>query len=1275
MSKPRQTLLPVTLVRNRGLFSNHWFENRLGLEPEWKELRDDARRALDRLAKLWETQRDRVERYRTEAPLEQAFIQPVFEALGWKLIYQTHLQGRKPDYALFVDDDRLDTALGVDRNSADFWKYPTVVADAKAWHVPLNRPSVVNNQREYPPQQIEWYLDRSRLDFGVLANGGLWRLVPREYGPQQRRFQTYLECDLGTLLEDWRNATTITARDSLTDEFLEFYLFFGPVGYRTTEQLKPLVDRAIEGSSEYRVGVGEGLKERAFEALRLCIEGFLTYAPNDLLPAVDLERCRNESFILLYRLLFIMYAEDRRLLPYRINQTYTANRSLGRHRDEIAGRLDRAKEGEDEDFSHQSTSIWDDLSALFDLVDSGHKRYGVPEYNGGLFQADAHPFFLDMRMSDYYLARVIDQLSRAPDPLHPRAGLFRVDYRDLAIQHLGGIYEGLLELQPTSAQENMVVISRRVQGRLVEEYWPASKAVPRNYQLTDRTYRKGSIYLKTEKGERRASGSYYTPDHIVDYIVENTLGPLCKAVSDQLNDEITREEALLEKADGEARPQHAARLEQLRSEFDDRILQLKILDPAMGSGHFLIRACHRLAEEIATNEHTGNETASAMLEAESAVSYWKRRIVENCLYGVDINSLAVELAKLALWLETVAGDEPLSFLDHHLHHGNSLVGGTIANMGMLPDELEIHSNRFGRQVEEKLPLLLEPLDSIRQMPSDTAEHVKEKDALYRRYERAREPFCLAGDLWVSAFCAESELTPERYQMAVDELGKPRRFASLAKQKWFRNQIAHVNAEFVRPFHWEIEFPEVFFDGTHRRDSAGFDAVIGNPPYDVLSEQELGRDLAAFKAFIEHQSVYDPSREGKNNLYKLFICRALELLKEGGYFGFITPMAVLGDKIAVEIRRKIVQLGHFTSIEAFPQKDNPEKRVFPEAKLSTTVFTIVRRTPTRSNSQAFRSRVHPAQWIESESPSLNLTADQIPLYDPANFTIVSCSQDDWDLATKIMRSGRMTRLREFAEFFQGEVNETNERKRGVFVDDPREGKLVTRGASICLYVTRPASQGTDLYLNVSAFLDGKGENTKAYHHFHPRIGLQESSPQNNFRRIIAGFVPAGEFCNHTVNYCPATHCDVELEMLLALLNSKLADWYFRLGSTNAHVSHYQVYNLPCPVFAATEDATDKQLSDNLRPPLQKGHVDEVFTALSPHLDTAPFRLAIRNVVVAAVKRIIAIERQRGEISRVVRSSLNPAAQPYQDLIDRLLFAMAGLTAEESAGVEERLRQML
>ncbi len=1225
-----QDLLPFGPLVNRDLFSNHWLKTRLPMEPDWSENKEAAGRALERLGELWRVQRERVTQYGDEQGLEEAFIQPVLRALGWTIKYQPHLKGRDPDYALFIDEAALEAALQESRTAPEFWNFATVVADSKAWHIRLDRPTKNQHKREYPPEQMEWYLNSRNLSYGILTNGKLWRLIPRELKLQQRRFETYLEFNLPSVLDAWVDSPNLTEQSHLIDEFLYFYLFFSPVPHLEVAERRSLIVRAIEGSTEYRIGVGDRLKENAFEALRLCIEGFLAWSSNGLDPTRDLQAVREQSFILLYRLLFIMYAEDRQLLPYKVNRTYTNNRSLGRLRDDVASRLDNIRLKREPSYSSNEAAIWAYLRELFDLVDRGHKTYGVPAYNGGLFDGEGHPFLAMNEISDFYMAQIIDEIGRAFDPLYSHLGRSRVDYHDLSIQHLGSIYEGLLELQPHHASEMMVVISRRVQGRAEEKVQPLSKAVEAGFNVTAIRYPPRSVYLLTDKGERRATGSYYTPDHIVDYIVENTLGPLCSQVSGQLTKQIAEKEELLQTTIGAEREGLETELAQLRSDFDDRILRLRVLDPAMGSGHFLLRACQYLAEEIATNPYTQDNDGDQLQGDESALTFWKRKVVEHCLYGVDMNPLAVELAKLALWLETVAADRPLTFLDHHLRRGNSLIGAKVAKLGLLHNEFGMISREFISQLEDQLHALLNPLIAIRDASSDTTEQVKAKQKLLDVFERAREPFRALADLWTAnVIDSKSGLSSAHYQEAVGLVSTAKEFRKIEKENWFQGTRAIASRSDVECFHWELEFPEVFFAEVGRRSAPGFEAIIGNPPYDVLSEKESQRDLSALRAFIETDNTYEPSRRGKNNLYKLFICRALDVLTQGGRFGFITPMAVLGDDQSADIRRRIVEVGAFTGIEAFPQKDDPTNRIFPEAKLSTTVFTMIKESCSESSSRPFMARVHPGRLIDPASPGLKLTTQSIPLYDPANFTIVSCSQDDWDLATRIMRTGRMKRLREFAEFFQGEVNETNERAKGNLTDDTHEGKLVTRGASICLYVTRKASQGEDLLLDVEKFLTGKGAETKAFHHRFPRIGLQESCPQNNFRRIIAAYIASGEFCNHKINYTPEHKSGLPLYFLLGLLNSKISDWYFRLGSTNAAVSHYQLYNLPCPIFASSRGHADVSIEDDAMDAFGRGELNHVFNLLEPILAKHPFSTVVRNLISEAAKKIFHLEAERGD----------------------------------------------
>jgi hypothetical protein len=168
----------------------------------------------------------------------------------------------------------------------------------------------------------------------------------------------------------------------------------------------------------------------------------------------------------------------------------------------------------------------------------------------------------------------------------------------------------------------------------------------------------------------------------------------------------------------------------------------------MGSGHFLIRACQYIAEEIATNPFTSDLGPDDLKGDESTITYWKRRVAESCLHGVDLNPMAVELAKLALWLETVAADAPLTFLDHHFRCGDSIVGARIAQLDSLPRDKDLLAGQFRQEVSTALPTLLDPLKEIAGIPSDTADHVKQKERIYTgKFLPALKRFALIGDLW------------------------------------------------------------------------------------------------------------------------------------------------------------------------------------------------------------------------------------------------------------------------------------------------------------------------------------------------------------------------------------------------------------------------------------------------------------------------------------------------------------------------------------------------
>jgi hypothetical protein len=169
------------------------------------------------------------------------------------------------------------------------------------------------------------------------------------------------------------------------------------------------------------------------------------------------------------------------------------------------------------------------------------------------------------------------------------------------------------------------------------------------------------------------------------------------------------------------------------------------------------------------------------------------------------------------------------------------------------------------------------------------------------------------------------------------------------------------------------------------------------------------------------------------------------------------------------------------------------------------------------------------------------------------------------------------------------------------------------------------------------------------------------------------IPKSNFCNHVINYFPEPECKLPLKVLLALLNSKLSDWYFRLGSTNAHVSHYQLYNLPAPVFQTCKP--DAPSTSGFVKAVERKNWEEAFRFLEPQLAKPPFSATVLACMVHLADEITRVESARGDIARMERSALDPEAQPHQDLIDRILYRMAGLTDPETRGLEQRLAAML
>ena len=1235
------------LFNNRALFSDHYLNERLREQDQWSERPEEVYHRLRDL--LTNTRRQHIDGG------DPAFVQRALEALGFRSV-ATRTSGSRegPDYWLCAPDED-------NKPVAACLTYP--------WNRYLDGRDETRDTEspdDNPGARVVGALESERASWAIVTNGKLWRLYSAK---THSRSTNYYEVDLEETL----------AMADPNEAFRYFWLFFRLDAFVTREVTRDgqkrdlcFLDELLEESENYAKELGERLKERVFEEVfPKFAEGFIEHLrgqvglagpqQTSLLPVAEqlsLKQEPDEEFrrhvfqgtlTLLYRLLFLLYAESRGLLPAKEERGYF-ERSLtklkqdvrekaGHIVDDVPSRLSKAYGA-----SADATGLYERLLDLFSVIDNGSRELNVPLYNGGLFvstpssddhtpEAEAARFLASHRIPDRHLAHGLDLLVRDVD--EKRHDLVFIDYKSLGVRHLGSIYEGLLEFRVRIAQEKMAV----VKVKKTEEVIPYAEAKKKGRRVLtkgrgrstlERVYLPGDVYLENDRRERKASGSYYTPDHIVKYIVENTVGPLLTEKFGNMRVEfrdaqkrhraaLKRDSAFAERARASDEAAKVARSERSRK-LVDNLFDLRVLDPAMGSGHFLVEAVDFICDRI-LGERQG-------------------------------------------FLRAFPWNPVTTFLDHHLKCGNSLVGTTVDEVQaeLAPKEQQTLS-LFGGPFQGLLTATA-TIEELRRIPDATVEQAERSHTLFDSFEKERAPYRSALDIWVSHHFGNTQARQYLTQAGSDLVGQIRSRGQ-GLSKGYREAILEAGeiGREKRFFHWDLEFPEAFVDLTNGRwkprEEQGFDAVVGNPPYDVLATKELHYDASPSLGYFRSTALYAPAVRGKINLYKLFICRAIALTGARGALAFITPMGLLGDDHARGVRDLILTGTELRSVESFPQKDNTPTRVFPDAKLSTTVFVA----RGQYSGRPFRVRTHPAQFVEDRAPALEIEPIQVSAYDIDNRVIPSCTPRDWDLAMRLL-SGAIVRMNAVAEHKQGEVNETNHRR---FLSADGGGPVVLRGAAISMYAVRAASQGTTLVLDTDGFLAAARDTSKAWDFRHGRVGFQRSSPQNNFRRLIAAPIPPGEFCFDTVSYVTEASTKISLDLLMLLLNSKVLDWYFRIGSTNSKVNEYQFNGLP--VLRLHNHGSKETFAT-------EGNWDELAKQLIERCtEPGTLSVSVAEALIMMCRRIHTIETNRTLQHRSERSSLAPESQPIQDTIDRVLFRCYGLSDEEARYVEQRLEEML
>jgi len=729
--------------------------------------------------------------------------------------------------------------------------------------------------------------ERENLPYVVLQHSRKIRVYPRSAGVGVGRrgpTETYVECHTGLLRDaDAAYLWLLCSADALSEG----------------GSLAQLIEASIRFSGE----LAGRLRERVYESVIPQLAEGIVVARRLSAPTVsDLADTYEMALTVLFRLLFIAYAEDKDLLPYKWNGLYQ-RRSLKTKAREMLELVRGAAEFDDSD------SLWEETARLFRAVEEGKPEWGVPAYNGGLFSRDPDVSRIGALLAQVSLPNaVFGPALRGLLLVDTPEGPGPVDFRSLSVHEFGTIYEGLLESELSKAETDLAVDENG-------SYRPCGKG-------EKPLVRKGEVYLHNASGARKSTGSYFTKTFAVEHLLERALDP---ALTD-----------------------HIARLDAIKDDAlaGERFFDFRVADIAMGSGHFLVAAVDHIERALSLYlskrrlpsvvGELASVRAAAMQSLGSLADQVEiedtqllgRLIARRCIYGVDINPTAVHLARLAVWIHTFVPGLPLSFLDHNLVEGNSLVG--ISRLSEVVEKAE----------ETSKPLF--PIDA-RHMLGDASLHLN---------RLARITDSTTADLRQARRSHEQAFTAVAASRALCDIvtacridGKP---LPIDVSKWEKAKGEIVGSQHhmasvkvlsgLKPLHFPIAFPEVFL-----RERQGFDVVVGNPPWQEATVEEdafWARHSSGLRALsqrnqekgkaqlrrerpdllrVYEQELYDMEMlrralttgpypgmgTGDPDLYKAFCWRFWNLISDqGGRIGVVLPRSALAAKGSTEFRTEI-----------------------------------------------------------------------------------------------------------------------------------------------------------------------------------------------------------------------------------------------------------------------------------------------------------------------------------------------------------------------------------
>ncbi|WP_437795867.1 Eco57I restriction-modification methylase domain-containing protein [Mitsuokella multacida] len=576
-------------------------------------------------------------------------------------------------------------------------------------------------------------------------------------------------------------------------------------------------------------------------------------------------------------------------------------------------------------------------------------------------------------------------------------------------------------------------------------------------------------------------------------------------------------------------------------EIDDLLENVKIADPAVGSGAFLLG----LLNEIVRARQTLTTYMAIEMNGFQRLNFYsygrktydlKVNTIKNCLFACDLEPSATDITKLRLWLSIVIDDETvkqddsngmfdahteprqLPNLDCNVICGNSLMDefegiSLITESSLLNNQKEVGMESFYQAGFDNMLCELIRLQNDLYFTTDHESKRVIKEKIQNIYDK----------IILHQLDSNPDAIKAYYQIKNKE-SKP----------------------FVL---WQLYFPKVF------KEKQGFDIVIGNPPYGLINKkQNQNTSISANKYEIEvykKKNIYKPAKGGIINIFRLFVCKSFDLLRDNGHLSLIFPMAFMCDLSAKSLREYILNNNKIDYIEAFPERDDENKRVFRSAKMSVCILGASK-THVDGNTK-FPMRISRNPFVDLTADIAYISKNDIIKIDEKSLTIPIVSPKEFSILIKICDGGK--RLKSYSKCYTGEIDLSLNKK---YIRLDSKYATMVRGAQIQkFYVTNEISQGDIYYLDEEAYLS-ENNAKKSHHHEIPRIVMQGITGVNEKDRLKMTILKAGVYCANSVNYILIKE---RIYYFLGICNSKVLNWFFSKLSTNSNVNGYEVDNLP------------------------------------------------------------------------------------------------------------------